>query len=266
MNWIRISGIVLRQMLLIRRSIHRIFELFYWVTLELFLWGFITIWLQGVADHDRHINFVLFLLGGLIFWDLFSRTQQTVATSFLEDVWSRNVVNIFAAPVSKGEFLTGLVIVSVIRGLIALGFVAILAFFLYHFRIWQVGFYFLPLVANLFVFGWALGFVIMGIIIRFGLSVEILAWSIPILIQPLSAVFYPVSILPDFLQRLAFLLPTTHMFEGMRQVLLRHTLPWENILWASLLNGVYFVFSVVFFGAMLRTAKRNGFLVRLSAE
>jgi ABC-2 type transport system permease protein len=123
-----------------------------------------------------------------------------------------------------------------------------------------------PFVINLFVFGWTLGFVIVGFTIRFGPSFEILAWSIPVLLQPLSAVYYPVEILPGVLQKLAFFLPTMHLFEGMRSILLTESFSGEHILWATLLNMVYFPLGMLFFYHMLRVARKLGLLSRMLTD
>lgn len=266
MNFLHVKGIFLRNIFLMKRSWHRIFALFYWPTLELFLWGFITLWLKGIAPSDGRVNLVLVLIGALIFWDLFSRAQQTITVSFLEDVWSRNLVNVFVSPLTTRELMAGFLLLSVVQGLIAFGFITFLAWALYALHIWSIGFFIVPFFLNIFLFGWTLGFFTIGLIIRFGPSVEILAWSIPILFQPLSAVFYPISVLPEFLQRIAFFLPTSHLFEGMRRVLTLRVLPWEDIVWATIFNGAYFILGVLFFYWMLRIARKKGLLSRFTTD
>lgn len=266
MNYLHIIGILLRQIYLLRHSLVRIFSLFFWMTIELFLWGFVTLWLKDITVPDAKITVGVSLLGALIFWQIFYRSQQSVALSFLEDIWSRNIINVFASPLTKREFVVSLILVSVIDSILAISLVAFLAWLLYAFHIWSLGFYFLPFFVNVLVFGWTLGFLTIGFLIRFGTSFEILAWSIPALAQPLSAVFYPVSILPEFWQKIAFFLPTTHLFEGMRAVILSHTFPVGNIIAATILNCAYFALSIAFFYIMLRIARKKGALSRMVAE
>jgi len=240
--------------------------LFYWATVELFLWGFITIWLKSITSPDYKINLVVTLIGALIFWDLFFRVQQVVTVAFLEDVWSRNILNVFVAPVRLWELILGFALLSLLFGTMSFGFVALVAFLLYTLDIWAVGWYFIPFVINLFVFGCALGFAILGLTVRFGPSFEILAWSIPVLVQPLSAVFYPVDILPSVLQRIAFFLPTMHLFEGMRAVLIEDTFSSEHLLWATVMNVVYLVAGILYFYRGIRIARRRGSLGRLVTD
>lgn len=266
MNHLHVLGILLRNFYLLRRSPYRAFSLFYWATVELFLWGFITIWLKSITSPDFKINLVVTLIGALVFWDLFFRVQQAVTVAFLEDVWSRNILNIFVAPVRLWELILGFALLSLLYGAISFSFVALVAFLLYTLEIWTVGWYFIPFVINLFVFGCALGFAILGLTIRFGPSFEILAWSIPVLVQPLSAVFYPVDILPSALERIAFFLPTMHLFEGMRAVLLEETFPSEHLLWATAMNVVYLAIGILFFYWMVRAARRRGSLGRLVTD
>src|SRR3989344_1228830 len=266
MNFWRISGIFLRNFYLIRQSWHRGLSLFYWTTLELFLWGFITVWLQQISAPDLKLNFVLFFLGALIFWDLFTRVQQTVTVSFLEDVWTRNIMNIFIAPITIREFFLGLMLLSIAQSLVAFFFAFFLAYLLYGLNIAALGFYLLPFIFNIFLFGWALGIFIVGLLVRFGPSIDIFAWSVPVLFQPLSAVFYPLDVLPAFLQKIAFFLPTAHLFEGMRGVLAGHAPPFNEIILTTALNFVYFAIAVLFFAWMLRVARRRGILSRFTTD
>lgn len=266
MNHLHVLGILLRNFYLLRRSPYRAFSLFYWATVELFLWGFITIWLKSITSPDYKINLVVTLIGALVFWDLFFRVQQVVTVAFLEDVWSRNILNVFVAPVKLWELIFGFALLSLLFGAISFSFVALVAFLLYTLEIWTVGWYFIPFVINLFVFGCALGFAVLGFTIRFGPSFEILAWSIPVLVQPLSAVFYPVNILPAALERIAFFLPTMHLFEGMRAVLLEETFPAEHLLWATSMNVVYLGSGILFFYWMVRLARHRGSLGRLVTD
>ena len=266
MNYLHVAGILLRNIYLLRRSYYRAFSLFYWATVEIFLWGFITTWLNTISNPDIKINFVVTLIGALLFWDLFFRVQQAVSVAFLEDVWSRNILNIFASPVRPRELILGFIILSLVFGIISFTFVSVVASVLYALKIWTLGLYLVPFVVNLFIFGWALGFAILGFTIRFGPSFEILAWSIPVLFQPLSAVFYPVEILPAVLEKMAFFLPTMHLFEGMRSVLLRNHFSTEHILWATLLNLGYFSLGLLFFYWMVRVARKRGSMGRLVTD
>lgn len=266
MNYAHVWGIVLRNFYLFRRSWYRILGLFYWTIMELLLWGFVTLWLNSIQPQGAAVNFTVTLLGALIFWDLFIRAQQSISTSFLEDVWSRNLMNIFITPMKSSEFVLGFTLISLIQGIVSFIFVSILAFFLYSLKIWAFGFYIIPFFLNIFIFGWVLGFLTVGMILRFGPSFEVLVWSLPFLFEPFSAIFYPISILPMPLQQVAFFLPTSHLFEGMRMVILTGTFSWSYVFWATFFNLIYFALAVFFLYSMLKAARTKGLISRLLTD
>jgi len=181
----------------------------------------------------------------------------------LEEVWSRNVINLFASPVKLGEMVLGFVLVGVAQALLAFFYITSLAFLLYTLNIWDLGLYIIPFFVNILIFGWALGVVTIGLVVRFGPSADILAFFIPFMLLPFSAVYYPVSIFPPILQRITFILPTRHMFEGMRTVITEGIMPLHNVFWASTLNVASVVLAFLFLYWMLRQARLKGYLSRL---
>ncbi len=214
----RINAVFLRHLYVYPRSFARVLDLVYWPLLGLFVWGFLTIYLREIGKLE--FSFVTMLLGGLIFWEVFIRTQQAISISFLEEVWSRNLMNLFVSPLTHWEFIVSTILLSIGRTLIPMLLLISLAWLLYAFNIFSLGFAFLPFVLNLAIFGWTIGIFTTALILRFGRTIDVIAWSLPMVIQPISAVFYPVSVLPDWLRHIAFFLPTTHIFEGMRLILI----------------------------------------------
>jgi len=266
MNILHIYGIFLRNIILIRRSVGRLFSLFFFATFELFLWGFVTFWIRDLAGEDSRLNFVFLLLTGLIFWHLFIRVQQSFSLSFLEDVWSRNIMNFFSTPVTRKEFIAGLALISIAQGFLSFFYISILAGIFYALNVWDLGFYMVPFFVNIFVFGWTLGLVAIGLLLRFGPAFEILAFFLPMMFLPFSAVYYPVSVFPEVIQQMAFFLPTMHMFEGMRAILTEGAFPLGHALWATGLNVVYFIGGFSFFAWMVRVARKRGLLARLMTD
>jgi ABC-2 type transport system permease protein len=263
MNRLHVLGIFYRNIVLIRRSVPKLFGLFGFVTVALFLWGFITLWVQTLAETDVRANFVLLILSAFVFWSLFDLSQRSFGVSFLEEVWSRNVINLFAAPVRLSEMVLGFVLVGIVQALLAFFYITSLAFLLYTLNIWNLGLYIIPFFVNILVFGWALGVVTIGLVVRFGPSADILAFFIPFMLLPFSAVYYPISIFPPLLQRITFILPTRHMFEGMRAVITGGVFPLDNVFWASILNVVCVILAFLFLYWMLRQARVKGYLSRL---
>ena len=233
----RIAAVVLRQAYLYRRSFPRLMEIFYWPLVDLLLWGFVTVYLmKASSDLPR---FVSFFIGALILWDVLFRAQQGINVSFLEDMWARNLVNIFVSPLRMYEYLAGLLVISVLKVVVAFSVMSAMAGLIYSFNIFKLGLALLPLFLNLAAMGWAIGILTMALTLRFGQEAEVLAWAVAFLFMPFSAVFYPVDVLPPVLQGIAAFLPSAHAFEGMRAVINGGPMPVGHILKAAGLNIVF---------------------------
>jgi ABC-2 type transport system permease protein len=158
------------------------------------------------------------------------------------------------------ELLLATCLLGVLRALLNIVVLGVLAYILYAFNLFSMGLALVPFLANLLLFGWALGMSAMALLVRFGLAAEALAWAVPYMIQPVSAVFYPVDVFPKWLQTIAHLVPSTHIFEGMRAALRTGTVDASTLLAALALNLVYLTLSATFFGWMLQQAREKGYL------
>jgi ABC-2 type transport system permease protein len=242
------------------RSLDRIFDVFYWPVISLLLWGFTSTF---VSHTSQFAGVIEFFLGGAILWSFFWRAQTDVGTFILEDFWSRNVYNLFASPVTALDLFTAIALVGVIRCLVSFAFLNLLAWFLYTFNILHLGGLALSFFTFiLMLFGWAVGILISALIFRFGLRIQVLAWSVGFIIQPFSCVFYPLESLPPWLQSLAWVLPTTHVFEGMRHALATGGLAVQPLLTSLGLTLVMLVLSLLGFQYALSQAKKRGLLTR----
>lgn len=263
-RWHRISALFLRYMLLIRRDPARAIELFYWPAIDVILWGFVTLFVMRTqAETGGTPGFASIFLGAIILWNLFYRCQQDISVSFLDDVWARTLVTLFGSPLSVGEFLAAMMLLGLVKLAITIAFMALLAFAFYSFNFFTLGFALLPFIANLILLGWSVGFVAVAIIVRYGTKVAILAWSLPVLLQPVSSVFYPETVLPPWLRAIAQLVPANHVFEGMRGVLLHGTFAWDRFAWAVSTNLIFLALSVTIFISAFRSAHRNGLLTKM---
>lgn len=261
MAWQRIWALMSRHFYVIRRNPMRVAELVYWPLLDLLIWGFLSLYLSKFASAGG-VNFLAFFLGALILWDLLFRAQQGVSIAYLEEVWSRNLLNLFVSPLSVGEFLSATVLISLSKLAISSVLMSILAALFYGFNILILGWTLLPFVVALLLMGWALGIFTTGVVLRFGQGAESLAWVLAFLFQPLSAVFYPVSVLPAFLQPVALSLPSAHVFEGMRAVIQTGQLPVHHLAWALGLDVVYAAAAIAFFYWNFGVVKERGLLAK----
>ena len=256
-----VRGLVRRHYYLHKSSWPRVLDLVYWPVMNLFLWGFLAVYLERMGPRLPQV--VPMLLGALLLWDVLFRSQLGVALSFLEEVWSRNLVNLFVSPITLFEFVSAQLIVAILRTAVAVGTMAVLAILLYHFNFFSLG---LPLVgffANLMIMGWSIGLFVSGLILRFGQGAENLAWAIIFLFQPISAVFYPVAALPGWLQPISWATPAANVFEGMREVIAHGRFDSGLFLRALWLNLIYLAAGAGAFLLMFRQARRDGLLLQI---
>lgn len=261
MKWYRIKALLIRHLYLFKRSPPRIMDILFWPVMELILWGLISLYLSKFDISG--VNIITFLLGAIIFWDLLSQGQRAVSLAFLEDVWEKNLLNIFVTPLKPSEFVISTGLLGAIR-IVLVGIVmSILAAIFYSFNIFTFGFLLIPFALNLLLFGFSLGLLTVAIILRYGTSAQILAFGMLFLIQPISAVFYPVAVLPHYIQWISKLLPSTHVFEGMRAVASTGIIPVQSLLLATGLNIIYLAIFILFFYKMFAYIKRAGRLLKL---
>jgi ABC-2 type transport system permease protein len=259
MNPQRVWVLVLRYIFIYRRSAIRLIEVMFWPTMSLLVWGFMTTFIQRSAEGDL-TRFITFLIGAMLCWDILFRAQQGVSQSFLEDVWARNLLNIFCAPVRLSEYVLAAFLFGLIRVAVTLMFLCFLAWLLYHFNFFALGLALIPFIANLLMLGLTLGIIAIAVILRYGHGAEPFAWALPFLLQPFSAVFYPVSVLPEAMQKVAWAIPGTYVFEGMREVIRSGTILWPHLAWAAGLNITYLVVAMSLLLHMLNVARDRGLL------
>ncbi len=245
MKWHRINALIIRHLYLYRRSLPRLMDILFWPTMDLLVWGFLSVYLDRL--NLGNVNIISVLLGAVIFWGMLQQSQGSVSTTFLEDVWEKNFLNLFVTPLSIAEFLVATVFLVMIRVVAGLVVISVLAVIFYHFNIFVLGFAVLPFLLNLILFGCTLGFLITVIIFRFGTSAQILAFGFIFLIQPFSAVFYPLSALPKAVRYIGYCLPSTYVFEGMRELINQGTFHAMGSLYALLINILYLVLVIILF-------------------
>ena len=257
----RILALVLRHVYLLRGSWPRVLELMYWPTVQMILWGFITVFMVGHSSWVAQASGVL--LSAVLLWDVLFRGQLGVSLVFMEEMWSRNLGHLFVSPLRPLELVTALLTMSLMRTLIGVGAAALIAIPLFQYSIFEMGFALLAFFANLIVMGWAIGLLVSGLVLRYGLGAEGLAWFLVFAVQPVTGVYYPVDILPPWLQTVAFWLPSSHVFEGMRGVLFTQTFRADLFLNAVVLNAVYLLIGTGAFLAYFRAARVRGQLLHV---
>ena len=256
----RIGAMILRYWYLLISSWPRLLELMYWPILQVITWGFLQSYIAQNAGYFARAGGTL--IGAVILWDILFRGQLGFSVSFLEEMWARNLGNLMMSPLKPIEFLISLMIMSLIRLAIGVIPMTLLALFFFDFNFFAIG---LPLIAffcNLIFTSWSIGIFVSGLVLRNGLGAETFAWSIMFLLLPLACVYYPVAVLPAWLQHVAWALPPTYVFEGMRALVMEHTFRLDLMIQALGVNAVLFTLAVAAFLALLASARRNGSLMQ----
>ncbi len=259
-----VAGILLRQFYLIRGSPVRVLPMFAWVAIDIVLWGFITRYLDTVSG--ARVNFVATLLGAVLLWDFFTRIMQGVTTAFLEDVWSRNFLNVFATPLRISEYIAGLVATSIATSVVGLATMLLLATLVFGLSFLSLGLALVPFLLVLFVFGIALGVFASAMVLRLGPASEWMVWPLPALLSPFVGVFYPLATLPAWMQEVARVLPPSYVFESMRRILAGRAPDAAALAGGIALAIVELLIACYAFVAIYRYAVRSGLLARYSAE
>ena len=261
MSFVRIYGLFLRHFYLITRSFPRVLDLIYWPSIQITLWGFIS---NFFASHSTYYNNAVgVILTCAILYDFLFRTSIGFNMLFLEEIWSRNFTNLFIAPIKIGEIIISLVFTALIRALIGLVPAILLTSPLFGISLLDLGIHLFLLFLSLYIFGITLGIFVSAGLLRFGPSFENIAWSSLFLLAPLGCVYYPLSILPDWLQVLAKILPLVYIFEEVRSILLDNVVNYSNILTALKLNLIYFTSAVSIFYLAFYGARKKGTLINV---
>jgi ABC-2 type transport system permease protein len=264
MNLNRTSAIVIRHLYLVSGSPARILPLFAWVAIDMVLWGFITKYLNAVSA--AKFDFVPIFLGAVLLWDFFTRVMHGVTMAFMEDVWSRNFLNIFATPLCISEYVSGLVISSISTSAVGLVVMIVLASTIFGLSFLAYGAALLPFLMVLFLFGIALGILGAAVVLRFGPASEWFIWPIPALVSPFAGVFYPVATLPRWMQYICHAMPPSYVFENVRAIVAGGVLSEAGVAIGVLLAVVDVVAACWIFVRVYRHSVRTGLIARYSAE
>ncbi|MBV9825763.1 MAG: ABC transporter permease [Alphaproteobacteria bacterium] len=257
----RIWAMLLRYLYILRSSWPRTLELLYWPTLQMLIWGFMSQFLYQNSSYVARAFGVL--LAAVMLWDLLFRSQLGLSISFLEEMWARNLGQLFVSPLRPYEWLLSLLAMSVIRVTIGIVPAALLAIPLYHYSIFDMGLSLVAFLVVLMAMGWSLGLAICAGILRHGMGAESLAWTVIFALAPLSCVYYPITTLPGWLQPVAWAIPSTHVFEGMRAVMFQHVFRFDYFFGAVVLDIVYLVAGGALFFLAFRDARRRGALTQM---
>jgi len=255
----RIYALVLRHIHIWRSSIMRIVDSIYWPAVQMVTWGFMTQFLSGQTSYVGQAFGVL--LSGLMLWEVVVRGNLSLSIAFLEEMWSRNLGHLFVSPIRSWELATGIIIVAILRTLLGMIPVSLMAWAFFGYSIYTLGLPLLAFFVILQMFSWSIGLMMSGLIMRVGQSAETFAWAAVFILLPLSGVYYPITVLPHWMQAISHVIPTSYVFEGMRTILRDHSVQWHLLAISAGLSVVYLVVGFQVFLWFFRSSRRHGSLL-----
>ncbi len=255
----RVRAVLLQEVFITGRSVEVLVDLPFWSVVTVVVFGFVTKFLSTVMDP----TIAQYLYMGTLMWEIMRVTQYSMSLGALWNVWSHNFSNMFIAPLSMTEYVVAQMLSAAVKAVVLFGLVSGIAATLFGFNLFSMGFGTLSLTfLTLLWFAYSIGLFILGIIFRLGTRIQALAWGLVLIFQPLTAAFYPLSVMPPPMQTIARLFPPTYAFEAARAALSVPEVNWDWVAVASIENAVYFALAVWFFHYMYRRSRETGQFAR----
>ncbi len=260
MELYRIKAIMKRHVLMMFRDFMRLTDQFYYPALDIVLFGFTAVWMQnGQQDYS------FMLLSCLIFWQIASRAHMEIVINLLEELWSKNLINLFSTPLLFSEWLLAGTFLGIIKSFFTLFFGVFLVYMIYGINIFSIGWIILPILLLLLISGLSIGFFTSGLLFLLGQRAQSLTWALIWLFAPFSTVFFPLKVLPHWAQIISKSLPTTYVFESVRTIISTGIIPVHNLIISLVLNILYISLSFLFLRTMFENSKKRG-LARLELD
>jgi ABC-2 type transport system permease protein len=267
MSLSRVFAVFVRQLFLYKGNPTRLVSIFVWLIIDIVQWGFITKYLGTFGQAT--FGFVTVMLGAIILWEFMARIQQGIMMAFLEDIWTQNFINFFASPLKVREYLSGLIITSLVTSVAGLLAMIGIAWPAFGYNALAVGFMLIPFMCILLLFGIAMGIFVSAVVFRLGPSAEWLGWPIPLVLSLFAGVYYPISTLPPALGMIAKAIPPAYVFESFRAILTTRAFPsalLSHLLIGTSLSIAYLLAASRFFVYIYAKNLKNGSIARFNAE
>jgi len=258
MRWQRIYAVYTRYLYPIKR-LDPLSDLIFWPFIDILLWGLTSDWLRK-GDTGSFGSVASSLLCCLLFWQIIWRTQYDISINLLTEFWARNLSNLFSSPLKASEWIFGVLLLGLTKAIFGVTFGVLAVYFLYGVKFLELGIQVIPFFFLFSIAGWTIGFIAGGIIIFYGQRLQQLAWMMPWLIAPFSAIFYPISSLPKWAQNISYFVPTTPFFESVRALIRGQPVVWSDLLFAIALNLFYLALSICFFLLLFKKRKDRGLM------
>lgn len=252
----RLTAFWLRHLYPLRRDFDLLSDMLYWPIIDVLLWGITSQWL-GTASSEAGVISASILIG-LIIWNVIWRSQSEISRNLIDEIWNNNLVNLFSTPLTLREWVVAALALSVMKLAFTATVITTVIFLLYRVNLLILGFWIVPFFILAVMTGWWVGFISAGIVIRWGPKLQTVVWTLPGILLPFSAVFFPLALLPTFLRPISYLIPTTYVFESMRSLLTTGTVDLRYLGISLILNLIYLSLALVWFAASFKQSLRLG--------
>ena len=256
----RIIALLIRYQNIALGSMPRLISIFYWPTVQILFWGFFTNYFYQINEFDIWSSLNV-ILSAVVLWDVLFRSQLGLSMSFFEELWSRNLPNLFITPIKDYEIILGLLLISFLRTILGLTPAIFFANYFFNFHLFELGLYLIFFFFNLTLIGWSIGLFVSALVLRYGQSFEELAWAIIFIVLPFSCVYYPLSSLPEIMQNFSSIFPTTMIFEEMRSLIFNSHVEYLNIIKIICINIILLLLSSSFFLYTLNVVRKKGIMI-----
>ena len=244
MNIQRMSALALRHLYPLRRDFDLLSDMIYWPIIDIILWGITSQW---ISESSGTTTILASILLGLVIWNVMWRSQAEVSRNLMDEIWNNNLINIFSTPLTLREWVTTVMFLSVSKTLITLAVLIPAILFMYTVNVFVLGWWVLLFFAAAIMTGWWLGFISAGIVLRWGQKVQTVIWTLPGILLPFSAVFFPVDKMPEALQPFTLIVPTSYILEAMRAVIEGTPVNIPSLVLSFALNTFYVLLSIWYF-------------------
>lgn len=255
----RIYAVLLQELYITKHSLEVIIDLFFFSTITIIGFGLTSLFLtQHIAGAPAH-----YLILGLLLWEIVRVDQYSISVGALWNIWSKNLSNMFVSPLSMSEYIFSLMFSAIIKSSLVFIVLSLITAYLFKFNIFSLGSENLIMFfINLTLFAWTIGLLLLGLIFLYGTRIQALAWGMIFLFQPLVATFFPVSILPKFIQPISYALPPTYVFEAARTAIENPNVNWNYFGISLIENVIYLLLGLLLFKYMYQKSRETGQFAR----
>ena len=263
MSWrgelLAVWAVTLRNALMGARNVFVFFELLFWPIVGLLSIGLMSRFLELTPAQAS------FVLIGTIALSIVNVCQLEVAYAVLLDVWSKSLKHQFLAPIGIRHLTLGSWVIGMVRGLLVFGLLAVLGRWAFGFNVGQPGWIALAtFLLGCFLTAWVVGVAVCALITLFGNRAEAFAWASVNMVLVLAGIYYPISVLPDFIAAVAKAIPLTYFLDAYRVYYGFESEFAAPIATGLALSALYAALAHWAFLAAIQRARRTGLLLKMS--